>query len=146
MPQKKDKLYKKYADMTIELRDKVNQIISDGGHLIFADECVFKARGYQKQAWSGPYQNVTVEDRTGKQPAQAVCAAVCKCHGVLTYQIEDFSFDEEKFKSFLREVRASSGNDDKLYLFLDNSGVHRCCTDEMERLNIEPVWNVPYKY
>ena len=46
MPQKKDKLYKKYADQTIELRDKVNKIISEGGHLIFADECVFKARGY----------------------------------------------------------------------------------------------------
>ena len=47
-PQKKDKLYKKYAVLTIELRDKVNKIINDGGHLIFADECVFKARGYQR--------------------------------------------------------------------------------------------------
>ena len=43
-------------------------------------------------------------------------------------------------------MRASVGNDDKVYLFLDNSGVHRCCTEEMDRLNIEPVWNVPYKY
>ena len=101
MPQKKDKLYKSYADKTIELRDKVNKIISDGGNLIFADECVFKSRGYQKQAWSGPYENVIVEDRTGKQPAQAVCAAVCKCHGVLYYQVEDYSYDEEKFVSFL---------------------------------------------
>ena len=66
VPQKKDKLYKKYALMTIDLRDKVNQILKDGGHLIFADECVFKSRGYQKQAWSAPYQNVIVEDRTGK--------------------------------------------------------------------------------
>ena len=65
---------------------------------------------------------------------------------MLTYIIEDYSFDQEKFESFLREVRASAGNDDKLYLFLDNSGVHRCCTEEMARLNIEPVWNVPYKY
>ena len=65
---------------------------------------------------------------------------------MLTYIVEDYSFDQDKFESFLREVRASAGNDDKLYLFLDNSGVHRCCTEEMERLNIEPVWNVPYKY
>jgi hypothetical protein len=43
-------------------------------------------------------------------------------------------------------VRAASGSDEKLYLFLDNSGVHRCCKDKMEELNIEPVWNVPYKY
>ena len=38
------------------------------------------------------------------------------------------------------------GNDDKIYLFLDNSGVHRCCIDVMDTLNIEPVWNVPYRY
>ena len=43
-----DKLYQKYAKLTIELREKVNKIVKDGGHLIFADECVFKARGYQK--------------------------------------------------------------------------------------------------
>ena len=48
-----------------------------------------------------------VEDRTGKQPCQAVCAAVCKCHKLLTYMIEDYSFDEEKFEVFLRELRAS---------------------------------------
>ena len=122
----------------------MNKIVKDGGHLIFADECVFKSRGYQKQAWSAPYDNITVEDRTGKQPCQAVCAAVCRCHGILTYQIEDYSFNEEKFEYFLKEIRAATGGEDKLYLFLDNSGVHRCCTDAMVALNIEPVWNVPY--
>ena len=124
----------------------MNKIIKDGGHLIFADECVFKSRGYQKQAWSAPYDNITVEDRTGKQPCQAVCAAVCRCHGILTYQIEDYSFNEEMFESFLKEIRAASGGDEKLYLFLDNSGVHRCCTDAMVALNIEPVWNIPYRF
>ena len=68
MPKKKDKLYRKYAEQTIELRDRINSIIEQGGHLVFADECVFKARGYQRQAWSAPYENVFVEDRTGKQP------------------------------------------------------------------------------
>ena len=46
----------------------------------------------------------------------------------------------------MKEIRASVGNDDKVYLFLDNSGVHRCCTEVMDSLNIEPVWNVPYRY
>lgn len=71
---------------------------------------------------------------------------MCRCHGLLTYQIEDYSFTEEKFESFLKEIRAAIGNDDKVYLFLDNSGVHRCCTEQMKKYNIEPVWNVPYKY
>ena len=43
MPQKKDKLYKKYAIQTIELRDKVLQLIKKEAHIIYADECVFKA-------------------------------------------------------------------------------------------------------
>ena len=60
--------------------------------------------------------------------------------------IEDYSFDEEKFKSFLKEVRASSDSDDRLYLFLDNSGVHRSCIDYMEELNIEAVWNIAYRW
>ena len=109
----------------------MNKILAAGHHLIFADECVFKSRGYQQHAWSGPYENIIVEDRTGRQPAQAVCAAVCKCHGVLTYMIEDYSFDETKFESFLREVRASLANEEKVYLFLDNSGVHKSCEAKM---------------
>ena len=60
--------------------------------------------------------------------------------------IEDYSFDEEKFTDFLREVRAAIGDEKKVYLFLDNSGVHRSCEDEMIKLDIEPVWNVPYRY
>lgn len=67
--------------------------------------------------------NVVVEDRTGSQPCQAVCAAVCSCHKLLAYQIEDFSFDKFKFMSFLRELRASTG-DETIYLFLDNSSCH----------------------
>ena len=33
--------------------------------MIFADECVFKARGYQKNAWSNQKTNIIIEDRTG---------------------------------------------------------------------------------
>ena len=71
--------------------------------------------------------------------------------------IEDYSFDEAKFESFLRglrvtvaEVIESKDRKDKgeetIYLFLDKSVVHKSCVDEMEKLNIEPIWNVPYKY
>ena len=60
-------------------------IIASGGHLVFADESIFKSRGFQKTAYARPYENVVVEDRTGKQPCQAVCAAVCACHQLLNY-------------------------------------------------------------
>ena len=113
--------------------------------MIFADECVFKARGYQKNAWSNQKTNIIIEDRTGKQPCQAVCAAVCKCHGLVNIEVTDYSFTQEKFESFLRDLRAQVEGNEKIYLFLDNSKVHPVY-DEMEKLNIVPVWNVPYRF
>ena len=35
--------------------------------------------------------------------------------------------------------------DEPVYLFLDNSSVHRCCRKKMADIGITPVWNVPYK-
>jgi hypothetical protein len=65
----------------------------------------------------------------------------------LTYAIEDYSFDKEKFKCFLRDVCAATGKE-KVFLFLDNCSVHKSseCVKEMEKLGITPVWNVPYHF
>jgi hypothetical protein len=68
---------------------------------------------------------------------------VCSCHKLLTFAIEDFSFNETSFISFLEQVRDSCG-DDIVYLFLDNSSVHKVCYPKMKALNIVPVWNVAY--
>ena len=97
-------------------------------------------------AWSPRGENIILADSTGDQPCQALCAAVCSCHGLLTYAIEDYSFNGEKFESFLKDVRGACG-DEKVYLFLDNSSVHHSepATKAYRELNIEPVWNVPYR-
>ena len=68
---------------------------------------------------------------------------MCQCHKLLTFAVEDFSFNKEKFESFLTEIRACCG-DEHIWLFMDNSGVHHCCKDAMVKLNITPVWNVAY--
>ena len=141
----KQELFDKHAKRTIDLWNEIQKIQKEGGHLIFADECVFKARGYQKNAWSNQKTNIIIEDRTGKQPCQAVCAAVCKCHGLVNIEVTDYSFTQEKFESFLRDLRAQVKGNEKIYLFLDNSNVHPVY-DEMEKLNIVPVWNVPYRF
>ena len=86
-----------------------------------------------------------IEDRTGKQPCQAVCAAVCKCHGLVNIEVTDYSFTREKFESFLRDLRAQVDGEQTIYLFLDNSKVHPAY-DEMKKLNIIPVWNTPYRF
>ena len=119
-----------------------------GAHLVFGDESIFRARGFQTTAWAAPRQNVVVEDRTDHQPCQAVCAAVCACHGVLTYAVEEYSFNRWKFIDFLRQLRGDAG-DETIYLFLDQASYHKEQSEvatEFEKLDIVPVWNVPYRF
>ena len=142
-PQRSTQRLEEFEDRTVALDDFVKGIQAKQGHLVFADEAVFTARGFQMSAWARPGENVEVEDRTGKQPCQAVCAAVCACHSLLTFAIEDYSFDEAKFSSFLEQVRDACG-DGPVWLFLDNASVHRCSRKKMAELDITPVWNVPY--
>jgi len=146
-PQRKSDRVDEFEDKIVKLWETVSRIIEQGGHLVFCDETIFKARGFQTHAWAMGGQNVVVEDRTGSQPCQAVCAAVCSCHNLLAYQIEDYSFDKFRFISFLRELRASTG-DETVYLFLDNSSCHQAreVKKEMDELAIVPIWNVPYRF
>ena len=58
-------------------------------------------------AWSNPGKNINVEDRSRNQPCQAVCAAVCSCHGLLAVRTEDYSFDQDKFQDFLTDVSSA---------------------------------------
>ena len=46
VPQRKTQRIEEFEDKTIKLDDFVKQILEQKGHLIFADECVFKARGF----------------------------------------------------------------------------------------------------
>ena len=148
-PAKFTQRLEKFDREIVALCERVEGIIAKGGHLVFADEAIFAARGFQMKAWSLPNETIHVSDRSGNQPCQAVCAAVCACHGLLTYEVEDYSFDAAKFTGFLRSLRAAQGvGDERLYLFLDNCSVHHALlvAPEFEALNIEPVWNVAYHY
>ena len=74
-----------------------------------------------------------------------MCAAVCACHGLLTFEVEEDSFDAPKFIRFLEGLRGAVGKE-KVYVLLDNCRVHHAKLTQpyWERLNFEPVWNVAY--
>ena len=120
-------------------------MLLSGEHLVFADESIFNSRDFQMRAYAALNQNIHIEDRTGKQPCLAVCAAVCKCHGLLAICIEEHSFDRYKFRNFLQEVRAAAG-DSKVHMFLDNCRVHHAkeLHEDWAKLDIKPIWNLPY--
>ena len=75
--------------------------MDEGGHLAFCDETIFKSRDFNRYAYAGVKQKIVVEDRTPSQPCQAVCAAVCRCHGVIQFYQTDGSMNEDKFMDFL---------------------------------------------
>ena len=59
----------------------------------------------------------------------------------------DFSFNQTKYIEFIKGIRDRCGKD-KIFLFADNCRVHKTplVLEEMKKLDIEPVWNVPYHY
>ena len=136
-----------FSEKIVALDEQVHRIIEQGGHLVFTDECIFKSRGFSKFAWANPNENVEVEDRTGDQPCQAVAGAVCSCHGLLAYTIVDYSFDRYRWMDFLKELRASSG-DETIYLFMDGARYHmgQEAKTLMNELGIVPVLNVAYHF
>ena len=133
-----------YGDDILKLDDQIRTLPADS-HLVFADECVFSARGFKMSAWSNPHENIEVEDRSRNQPCQAVCAAVCSCHGLLAVRTVDYSFDQERFQDFLTDV-SSAVDGEHVYLFLDNCRVHHGKLVKYADYNITPIWNVAYHF
>jgi hypothetical protein len=86
-PQRLTQRIGEFEKKILALDERVQAILKANGHLVFADESVFVARGYQNRAWSQPNDNIVIQDRTSTQDCQAVCAGVCKCHGLLNFII-----------------------------------------------------------
>ena len=59
---------------------------------------------------------------------------------------KDYSITSETFPEILEAIRDKMG-DEKVYLFLDGAGHHKGeMKAEMAKLNIEPVYNVCYRF
>ena len=123
-----------------------------GAHVLYLDECTFKARGYQQYAWSRPCENIEVFDRTKAQPCIAVIAAVCTCHGVWAWAMRPYSYNKEAYVDFLHQCKErwdqeyGEGGSEKMVIFLDNLQVHRSRVAQRayRKLRIRPIFNVGY--
>ena len=120
VPNRLEARQEEFADKILELDLQVKEILDGKGHLIFSDESIFTGRGFQMQAWSRRGENIRVQDRTGNQPCQAVCAAICTCHKVLVIKQVDYAFTAESYCEFLEDVVGACGKE-KIYLFQDNA-------------------------
>jgi hypothetical protein len=68
IPARLEERYEEFDNCIVALDNKLNKVLEEKGHLIFLDECDFKSRDFKKVAWSRPYENLQVFDRTPMQP------------------------------------------------------------------------------
>ena len=58
-----------FENKILKLHEEVSKVISSREHLVFVDESIFTARGYNNmRVWSHTRENLVIEDRTGQQP------------------------------------------------------------------------------
>jgi len=82
----------------------------------------------------------------GAQKAVAVVAAVSASLGLIRYERRPSSYNAEAFGGFLERLSAQLGGRPAAML-LDNCAIHhaKATIAKMQRLDIKPLWNVPYR-
>ena len=54
IPARKTGRVYEFEEKTLELFHKMESHLANKDHIVFLDECVFKARGFKMQAWAAP--------------------------------------------------------------------------------------------
>lgn len=97
------------------------------------------------KAWFLPYDSVKVRETDTRIKTQAVVVAVSEDKGFEGYLLHPKSISAPQFIDFLKSLSAMY--DEKPFaVFLDNLAVHKTkeVMETYERLNIKPIFNVPY--
>ena len=54
IPARLEERQDEFANSSLTLDNKINDILKEDAHLVFLDECLFKSRDFSKSAWSNP--------------------------------------------------------------------------------------------
>ena len=95
--------------------------------------------------WSSRFNNTVVRDTNYYTDYKAVIGAISNEVGNELVFVNDKAIKQLDFINFLNILRKRNG-ELKLALFMDNLSVHTCknVREEMERLDIKPVYNAVY--
>lgn len=98
-----------------------------------------------KKSWSTAYNSVKVTDQKITVKTMAVIAGISEETGLETYLIHPRAIKTEEYLQFLEKLKGIYP-DERILLFIDNLSVHKTADARAayERLNITPVFNVPY--
>lgn len=94
-------------------------------HVFWLDESIVSGRNLQKKIWVKKGDVYPCNDLARIQfPAQAICAATNRQGKVVSYSVEDKSFNADRFLSFLVKLRRCV-KAKKFSIFLDNCSAHK---------------------
>ena len=98
-----------------------------------------------KKSWSTAYNSVKVTDQKITVKTMAVIAGISEETGLETYLIHPRAIKTEEYLQFLEKLKGIYP-DERILLFIDNLSVHKTADARAayKRLNITPVFNVPY--
>ena len=116
-----------------------------GYRIIYLDETFFTRRTVPQTEWMLPGENVAVDQDLVKEPCLSLLSGISKERGQEHYQLYTKSLNIQRFKEYLKELRARNG-DDKVCIFMDNLAVHTSEKTKkyMKELGFRWIFNVAY--
>jgi len=107
----------------------------------FLDECMFTVKTFMKNDWSPKRMNVTVKSSEFNTQSTAFLGVIREGHGMFYWKCYDRAVNTHNFILFLRQLRKRHGTG-RCNLYMDSLPVHRSVKvkEEMEELDIEPIW------
>ena len=115
--------------------------------VVYIDECVFTKSTIPRLEYAAKGFNQTVDEKEYYHRYFACVAAISVDRGVDGVMVFDQAVTAESFIKFLEALHAQTPRE-PINVFLDNLVVHK--TEEvraaMKRLNIKPIWNIPYRF
>ena len=134
-----------YRGLLSEIGNRFREATQNGVRIIHADEAVFTFNTFMKKSWSTPYNSVLVTDQKITVKTMAVIAGISEDSGLETYLLHPRAIKTEEYLQFLEKLKEKYP-DERILLFIDNLSVHKTVDARAayERLNITPVFNVPY--
>lgn len=134
-----------YKDNLNYIFDQMQRSQEHNIKFIHADEAVFTFNTFISRSWYKRYSNIEVYDQKVKVQTHAILGGISEDSGLETYVIHPRSIKTEQYIKFLQQLRDKYA-DQEIILFVANLSVHKTkdSRKEYERLNITPVFNVPY--
>ena len=144
-----------------ESYSKLQQAWNNNERVLYLDECVFTKATIPKLDYAHKHTNQTVNEQDFFHRYLAVVAAISSDRGVDCIMVFDEAITRETFITFLEELRRRNGinrqvarrsthkhHPTPINVYLDNLAVHKCpeVKEAYDRLNIQPIFNVPYAF